>query len=642
MSDQKANDKSEHLPKAPDMVLQNADAQDARNSGKAEIVSAEKLRTNQSDGSLRRYSGLDLSDQDQSIEITYGEKSTSKTNKLTEAELLQSQRKAALEAQSQTIEEMRQAVKTTPALEPVLALREYSQSMLPGEDKDKYRDLALLQAKEVSPDMAASIRRREENTTSAGAGEMLKGGVSENHWGSELEQAFGELGKLPLDKQVSVLAAGFSAGFEHDENERSWGRLIGSVEGIGAALTSVATVVDFGGAILWNDKKVAGEIAEKFGKDLATATFEGIRLYAAADKCLFDTGASGDYTLPFRQIAATGAALNEQWAALPPREQERIKYMLITECAADAAMGAGGAQAIGKAKTFTGVLDAMAEHAIKIGPGAFERSKKALASSIQEFLTPDYAYEGIGRLKVLQETRDESTGLFVNEHRKYKGHDGFEHTAGQAANLAGISNEEFKKLGFLEKAQELVKRGFEPVDIRVYHTSGCDKPLTEAAMAKQLKLTKRDLRQLTDAQLESHGVTAIEPTNGRLPLNWQWAGKYYPFAEKQQKAFTELISEYPSFANDLKRGVRFTEKGYPDFRPFEIENKWLQKFVDRDTDFYAADKLVWPFIDSAAQGKALRKKYGLTWHHNEDGHSMQLLPLKLHESVAHTGGIAKR
>ncbi len=422
MSDQKATDKSEHLPKAPDTVLQNADAQDARNSGKAEIVSAEKLRTNQSDGSLRRYSGVDLSDQDQSIEITYGEKSTSKTNKLTESELLQSQKKAALEAQSQTIEEMREAVKTTPALEPILALREHAQSLPPGEDKDKYRNLALSQAKEVSPDMAASIRRREENQTSAGAGDVLKGGVSENHWGSELEQAFSELGKLPLDKQVSVLAAGFSAGFEqyrHDENERSWGRLIGSVEGIGSALTSVATVVDFGGAILWNDKKVAGEIADKFGKDLATATFEGIRLYAAADKCLFDTGASGDYTLPFRQIAATGAALNEQWAALPPREQERIKYRLITECAADAAMGAGGVQAIGKAKTFTGVLDAMAEHAIKTAPGAFERSRKALASSIQEFLTPDYSYAGIGKVKLLQEQAGDLADAFSMERRAY-------------------------------------------------------------------------------------------------------------------------------------------------------------------------------------------------------------------------------
>lgn len=124
MSDQKASDKSERLPKALDTVLQNADAQEARNSGKAEIVSAEKLRINQSNGSLRRYSDIDLSGQEQSVEISYGEKTSSRTSKLTEAELLQSQRKSALEAQYQTIKVMREAVKTTPALQPILALRE--------------------------------------------------------------------------------------------------------------------------------------------------------------------------------------------------------------------------------------------------------------------------------------------------------------------------------------------------------------------------------------------------------------------------------------------------------------------------------------------------------------------------------------
>ena len=123
--------------------------------------------------------------------------------------------------------------------------------------------------------MAASIRRREENLTSAGAGDALKAGVRENHWGEGLEQTFCQLGKLPLDRQISVLSADFAAGFEqyqHDENERSWGRLIGSVEGIGSALTSVATVVDFGGAILWNDKKVSRRSPVTLRRNLAAKT----------------------------------------------------------------------------------------------------------------------------------------------------------------------------------------------------------------------------------------------------------------------------------------------------------------------------------------------------------------------------------
>ncbi len=372
MSGQKENDKPHHEAKAQEKALESPDAQGIRNSTKAEISSVESTRTNQSDGSLRHFTRPDLSGQDESIELTYQGKSSSRTNKLTEAELLREQTKAAIQAQSETIEEMREVVKTTPALAPVLALREHAQALPPGEDKDKYRDLALSQAKEVSPDMAAYLCRRDENSSAAGRDDLLTGKVTKDHFRGDLQQAFVELGRLPLDLQISVLSAGFMAGYEqyqHDEREKSWGRLIGCVEGLGSAFTSIVTVVDFGGAILWNDKEVAGEIAEKFGKHLATVTFEGIRLFAAADKSLFDTGASGDYSLPFRQIAAVGVALNDRWNEVPLREQERIKYKLITEMASGGLIGAGGAKALGSAKSFTGLLDAAAVEAGAQGKG---------------------------------------------------------------------------------------------------------------------------------------------------------------------------------------------------------------------------------------------------------------------------------
>lgn len=471
MSEKKA-EKSENSPKIPDAVLESPDAHGAKNSGKAEITSVEKLRTNQSDGSLRRFSGIDLSDQDQSIEITYCEKSASRTNKLTEAELLKNERQAAIDAQSGTIEEMRHAVKTTPALEPILALREHAEGLPPGQDRDKFRDLANSQAKELSPDMAAYLNARDHGTSSAGVGDVLKGKVTENHLGSDLEQAFGELGKLPLDKQISVLSAGFMAGYEqyqNDERDRTWGRMIGAVEGLGSALTGVATVVDFGGAVIWNNKEVAGEIAEQFGTALGTVTFSGIRIFAASDKCLYDTGASGDYSLPFRQIAAAGGALNEQWANLPPKEQERIKYRLITEFAADALMSAGCAQAVGKAKTFTDVLDALAVNAVESGVGTFNRSKKALSASIQEFFTPEYSYAGIGKLKVLQQPAEDLTDALFLERRAYVSKLDSTHrlkpieAARENARLRGgaLDEEAWKKLTPQQKQDALVKDGYE-------------------------------------------------------------------------------------------------------------------------------------------------------------------------------------
>lgn len=357
-----------------------------KNCGKAEITSVEERRTNQSDGSLRRLGGIDLSDQDQSIEITYGEKSASRTNKLTEAELLKHERQAAMDAQSSTIEEMRHAVKTTPALEPILALREHAEGLPPGQDRDK-----------------------------------------------------------------------------------TWGRMIGAVEGLGSALTGVATVVDFGGVVIWNNNNTAGEIAEQFGTALGTVTFPGIRLFAAADKCLYDTGASGDFSWPFRQIAAAVVALNEQWTNLPPKEQERIKYRLITEFAADALMSAGCAQAVGKAKTFTDVLDALAVNFVESGVGTFNRSKKALSASIQEFFTPEYSYAGIGKLKVLQQPAEGLTDALFLERRAYVSKLDSTHrlnpiaAARENARLRGgaLDEEAWKKLNPQQKQDALVKNGYE-------------------------------------------------------------------------------------------------------------------------------------------------------------------------------------
>ena len=86
---------------------------------------------------------------------------------------------------------------------------------------------------------------------------------------------------------------------------------------------------------------------------------------------------------------------------------------------------------------------------------------------------------------------------------------------------------------------------------------------------------------------------------------------------------------------------------YPDF------SKWSQKDVkipnmtgDNGPDFRAADKIL-------ARDKGLLKKDGtpnvaaaeryrrnnkLTWHHHQDGTTMQLVPEDLHGNIPHTGG----
>jgi RHS repeat-associated protein len=79
-----------------------------------------------------------------------------------------------------------------------------------------------------------------------------------------------------------------------------------------------------------------------------------------------------------------------------------------------------------------------------------------------------------------------------------------------------------------------------------------------------------------------------------------------------------------------KTGVPFDENGYPDFRAAGVvkaEVKITQTGT-RSGDFRAANK--------AAGFEATPRGY--TWHHHQDGTTMQLVPRDLHMKTAHTGG----
>ena len=83
-----AGDKGDRLvPQSDKNALQGQpDAQAARNAGVQDVKAAEAVRTNQSDGSLRKYAGR--SSQEQSIEICYEDMVASRTQRATEKELL--------------------------------------------------------------------------------------------------------------------------------------------------------------------------------------------------------------------------------------------------------------------------------------------------------------------------------------------------------------------------------------------------------------------------------------------------------------------------------------------------------------------------------------------------------------------------
>ena len=99
----------------------------------------------------------------------------------------------------------------------------------------------------------------------------------------------------------------------------------------------------------------------------------------------------------------------------------------------------------------------------------------------------------------------------------------------------------------------------------------------------------------------------IPKIRGRRPVNSKYAGKTHP------------------------SGVKFTPQGFPDFSPHAIARvrvKGLTGNITKDTD-----------LANVAAGLESTPK-GYTWHHVEDGKTMELVPRDLHKSVGHTGGSA--
>lgn len=108
------------------------------------------------------------------------------------------------------------------------------------------------------------------------------------------------------------------------------------------------------------------------------------------------------------------------------------------------------------------------------------------------------------------------------------------------------------------------------------------------------------------------------PINGRLPRNSQYSGGLFP----SEKLSEYLVSKYPN-------GVIFSQQGFPDFSPYAYFEVQIGGLTGKGDDLYANRALG---LTSTPDG--------YTWHHVEDGKTMQLVPSDLHDKVAHTGGRA--
>ena len=437
---QEQGDRGRHI--APEAKpLQQADAQAARNAGASDVQAVQALNPN-------RHNGSAGGDQELSFElIAYGNEGFGKVVAARQQERLgaRSDQKDQMDTGTMLAVE----AKTNPAAEPVKLFKEWLNKQPESPQKEALKQEVRQQAADLSPEMKArmehleAVRRKideaglEEGgvhqaiTPEMASRKKLEGQVRHDQPLENTADGWLEAGRriseLPIDKQLQVIGSGLMAGYQQyqaDERERTWGQIIGTTEGLGAVAVNLATIAEFTCDCIAGNKERAADRSEKFGKAVGQTIVSGVKLFQDADAYLFKVGFDGDYGRPFRDLVTVGAALNDRWAQVPPREQERIKYKLITEMAADGLIGAGGAKAIGKAKIFTEVLDAIALEA-KAAGGAVKGVGRQVVTDLKgmrqdviahgqhvtqyiqellkDFTAPEMAIPGGGKIKF---TRD--------------------------------------------------------------------------------------------------------------------------------------------------------------------------------------------------------------------------------------------
>lgn len=197
---------------------------------------------------------------------------------------------------------------------------------------------------------------------------------------------------LPLDKQAQIVGSGLIAAIEqyqHDEHERQWGAVIGTVQGVGNFAVNLGKIADFSAYCIIGDNKRAAQLGEEFGRALGETLVSGVKLFEATQKYSYDIGYSGDYAKPVRDLLAVGKLLNDEWSNLSPREQERHKYEIVSQMFADGLIGLAGAKAIGEARTLTEMLDIVAGQACMSSSHnfpAFEKTSQKVAGIVDDLV----------------------------------------------------------------------------------------------------------------------------------------------------------------------------------------------------------------------------------------------------------------
>jgi hypothetical protein len=96
------------------------------------------------------------------------------------------------------------------------------------------------------------------------------------------------------------------------------------------------------------------------------------------------------------------------------------------------------------------------------------------------------------------------------------------------------------------------------------------------------------------------------------------------------------IDDFEAFKKKYPDGVFYNDGGYPDFGPHVQATVKLDGFTpgNHELDMRRADQEMRKIDPNFVRPD------GYTWHHHEDGTTMQMVPEDLHDAYKHTGGMA--
>lgn len=124
---------------------------------------------------------------------------------------------------------------------------------------------------------------------------------------------------------------------------------------------------------------------------------------------------------------------------------------------------------------------------------------------------------------------------------------------------------------------------------------------------------------------ERSGLNRFRDNNGRLLRNHKYAGKSVPI----RKFSSKLSKKY-------RKPIKFNKYGYPDFSKYsKMDIKTSRLTGNHQNDVRIVEKI------TKQKHPKWKKRVGYTWHHHQDGKTMQYIPTDLHSAIPHSGGASR-